>query len=73
MHTGKDGMFSQRSVLGSFGYIGHMVMSTYGCYIRPDLIPEILLINAGLVAGMLAIKTWQHNKEYAIDKQNADN
>lgn len=70
MHTGKDGLFSQRSVLGSLGFIGHIFISTYGAFATPNYIPEILAINAGLIAGLLAIKTWQHNREYKIDKTN---
>lgn len=67
MHIGKDGRYSQRSVLGTAGFIGHIFISTYGAITLPELIPSILWTNASLVAGMLVIKTWQNKEEYKID------
>ena len=67
MHTGKDGHYSQRSVLGSLGFIGHIFISTYGAIIMPELIPAILWTNASLVAGLLVIKMVQSTQQYKID------
>jgi hypothetical protein len=72
MHTGKDGRASQRSVLGSLGFIGHIFISTYGAIVMPELIPSILWTNASLVAGLLVIKMVQSTQEYKIDKANGE-
>ena len=63
MHKGKDGLYSQRSILGSLGFVGHMLMSAYGCYKVPDTIPAILGINVGLIAAVLGYKLIQNIKE----------
>lgn len=67
IHTGKDGRYSQRSVLGSLGFLGHMGISCYGAYTLPDTIAAILTINVGLIGFLLGMKTWQNNQEYKID------
>ena len=67
MHTGKDGRYSQRSVLGTIGFLGHMLLSAWGCYKQPELTPAILYGNAGLIAFLIGAKTWQNQQEYKID------
>ena len=68
IHTGKDGRYSHRSILGSLGFLGHIFISTYGAVVNTELIPSILWTNASLVAGLLVIKMVQSTQEYKIDK-----
>lgn len=70
MHKGKDGRYSQRSILATLGYIGHAWMCAFTCYKMPELAPAVIGINAGLLAGLLALKNWQNTVEYKADKNS---
>ena len=71
IHTGKDGKFSQRSILGTLGFLGHMAISAYGAYAKPDTVVAILTVNVGLISFLIGAKTWQNQQEYKIDSQSS--
>ena len=62
MHTGKDGMYSQRRVLGTMSFVGIMYIAPYGVYYNVP-IQDTLTILAGLTVALLGLTTWQNTKD----------
>jgi len=68
MHTGKDGLYSQRSVLGTCGFIFLCVLSSISIYKDVSTSTVVLPNFTVLVSFLLGMKTWQNNQENKIDK-----